>query len=403
MSKSDYDVYELICNALNHKDKDKKISLHEPDFKNSNALTYVNSCVESGWVSTLGKFVGQFESQLASYTGAKAAVALTNGTVALRLALHLIGVKYGDEVLVPPLSFVATCNAISHLGAIPHFVDIEEATLGMDPLCLEKHLLNIAIYRDGVLINKETGRKISAICPVHVFGNPANMMELKNIADIWGLPIVEDAAEALGSYISNKHCGLIGDIGVLSFNGNKIITSGGGGALITNNIKIAARAKHLSTTAKVDHPWEYFHDQVGWNDRMPNINAALGLAQLEKINEKIKSKKLLLESYCNVFENNEIVEIFKNNDKTMISNNWLISLIIKNGNKTEINDLRESILKKSHQNGIYIRPVWNLLSDLPMYESMPRSCLKNSENISFRLINLPSSPSLAKYLDISLK
>ena len=200
------------------------------------------------------KFVDEFEIKLAFFTGAKNAIALTNGTVALRLALFLVGVKQEDEVLVPPLSFVATCNAISHLGAFPHFIDIENKTFGMDPICLHKHLKKIGIYKNGNLINKETNRRISAICPVHVFGNPADCIKLKEVANYWSLPLVEDAAEALGSYISNNHCGLIGDVGVLSFNGNKIITTGGGGALITNNNEIARRAKHLSKTAKIDHP-----------------------------------------------------------------------------------------------------------------------------------------------------
>jgi len=400
MKKSDNDIHKFIKDALKHKEKSKKIYLHEPDFTDSNALKYVNSCIESGWVSTVGSFVEKFELKLASFTGAKKAIALTNGTVALRLALHLVGVRYGDEVLVPPLSFVATCNAISHLGAIPHFIDIESKTLGMDPNCLEKHLEEIVLYKNGHLFNKETGRRISAICPVHVFGNPANCYALKEISQKWSLPIVEDAAEALGSSICKKHCGLIGEIGVLSFNGNKIITTGGGGALITNNIKLAERAKHLSTTAKKDHPWEYFHDEIGWNDRMPNINAALGLAQLEKITEKIKYKEILMNRYSKVFENNKLVEVFKDLDENMTSNNWLISLVIKLKNQNEVYDLRNSILEECHKNGIYIRPAWNLLNELPMYKSMPKSKLESAKDIYPRLINLPSSPSLVKNINL---
>jgi len=401
MSKSDYDISRLIFKALNHKDKNKKIYLHEPDFRGSNAFKYANECIESGWVSSVGKFVDEFEIKLASFTGAKNAIALTNGTVALRLALFLVGVKQEDEVLVPPLSFVATCNAISHLGAIPHFIDIENKTFGMDPICLHNHLKKIGIYKNGNLINKETNRRISAICPVHVFGNPADCLKLKEVANNWSLPLVEDAAEALGSYISNNHCGLIGDVGVLSFNGNKIITTGGGGALITNNNEIARRAKHLSKTAKIDHPWEYYHDQIGWNDRMPNINAALGLSQLENILEKLRSKEILMNSYCQIFENNEIVEVFEDKDEQRVSNNWLITLMLKLKDKSEVLELRNKILKKSHENGIFLRPAWNILSELPMYKSMPRSSLKIVHDIYPRLINLPSSPYLARNLEFN--
>ena len=263
----------------------------------------------------------------------------------------------------------------------------------MDPICLDNHLNHICDYKNGFLINKKTGRRISAICPVHVFGNPANCIELKKISDKWSIPMVEDA-EALGSYISDKHCGLIGDIGILSFNGNKIITTGGGGALITNDVKIAERAKHISNTAKLSHKWEYFHDQVGWNDRMPNINAALGLAQLEKISEKIKLKKLLLERYLNVFEPLNNVKVFQDEDLMKKSNNWMISLLFEHNDKDTLDNYREEILKISHKKEIFLRPAWKLLSDLPMYISSPRSSLKNASNLVRRLINIPSSPQL---------
>ena len=392
-------VVDLICDALNHYDQNNKIFLHEPDFSDSNALNYTEKCIKTGWVSSSGDFVTKFESKLESFTNAKKAVALSNGTVALRLALHLVGVKANDEVIVPPLSFVATCNAVAHLGAFPHFVDIENDTLGMDPYSLEKLLKGVGIYKNGSLINRKTGRRISAVCPVHVFGNPSRCLELKKICDDWSLPMVEDAAEALGSFVDGTHCGLIGKIGVLSFNGNKIITSGGGGAIITNNLEIATKAKHLSTTAKVNHPWEYFHDEIGWNDRLPNINAALGLSQLEKIDEKLKLKKILFEKYREGLRSSDFVKLVHCEDLILKSNNWLISLFIKKQNLENVIDIKEKILKTSYQKGIFLRPAWNLLSDLPMYSSNPRGPLDNAKNLVNRLINLPSSPQLVQKLE----
>ena len=220
--------------------------------------------------------MSRFEQELASATGAAHAVAVTNGTVALRLALHLVGVGPGDEVLLPPLSFVATANAVAHLGAVPHFVDVEPTTLAMDPSVLAERLEKLAERRNGRLLNRQTGRRLAAVLPVHVFGHPADGMALRQVSDAWELPLVEDAAEALGSWRGDTHCGLFGAVGTLSFNGNKLITTGGGGALLTNDAELAQRARHLSTTAKPTHPWAFEHDAVGWNDRLPNLNAALG-------------------------------------------------------------------------------------------------------------------------------
>ena len=291
-------ILESIQKALGDIET-RPISLHEPDFRGTKAWEYVKETIDTSWVSTAGSFVERFEESVRKITGAKHAIAVSNGTVALRLALHLVDVRAQDEVIVPPLSFVATANAVSHLGAIPHFVDIDNETLGMSCMALIKRMDEIAIRKNGSVFNKETGRRISAIVPVHIFGNPADIYGLKKIADSWNLPIVEDAAEALGSSLGGKHCGLIGDVGVLSFNGNKLVTTGGGGMIMTNSDSLASSARHLSTTAKLAHSWEIQHDQIGWNDRMPNINAALGLAQLECLNDKIIKKKQLFSQYAN--------------------------------------------------------------------------------------------------------
>ena len=320
------------------------VPLHEPYFKDTNAIKYVSECVNTGWVSSAGQWVNRFEEQISEYTGARHVIAVTNGTVALRLALHAVGVSPDNEVIVPPLSFVATCNAISHLGAIPHFVDINSETLSLDPNQLSTRLFEIAVKRDGKVYNKETGRRIAAIVPVHIFGHPADVCGLTQIAEEWNLPIVEDAAEALGSWSQSTHCGLFGSVGILSFNGNKIITTGGGGALITNDDSIADHARHLSTTAKVPHPWEFDHDSVGWNDRMPNINAALGSAQLEQFNSRLKSKREIFSIYAKLIADLDFCELVDEPLGTL-SNHWLVTLRLTESDLDELHTLRNTILK----------------------------------------------------------
>ena len=387
-------IIKAIKKVCNKSDDLKRISLHEPNFKNSNSLKYLQECIDSGWVSSSGEFVKKFEQKICSYTKSKYCIAVSNGTVALRLGLHILGVSQNDEVLMPPMTFVATANAVSHLGAFPHFVDIDKETLGLCPIALNTRLEKISEYKNGNLFNRYTGRKISAIIPVHIFGNPAKILSLKKVADKWKIPIIEDAAEALGSWIleNNKkiHCGLIGDLGVISFNGNKIITTGGGGALITNNKNFATLARHLSTTAKKDHKWEFYHDMIGWNDRMPNLNAALGVAQMEDLIEFIKKKQILHQRYLMAFSNIKNVKIldFKNNK---LNNNWLITLIFTNKNTSDANKEMNALLDKSHQNGIFLRPIWNLLHTLPMYKKNQKSSLDIAEDLSQRLVNLPSS------------
>ncbi|WP_413683845.1 LegC family aminotransferase [Prochlorococcus sp. MIT 1011] len=389
-------ILDLIKDSINLDKHSLPIQLHEPDFNQTNSLSYLSDCIETGWVSSAGKWVNEFENKLCEFTGARYAIAVVNGTAALRLALHLVGVRAGDEVILPPMSFVATANAISHLGAVPHFVDIENESLGLCPLEVKERLDSIALKVNNHVINRETGRKISAILPVHIFGTPSKILELLNISEEWNIPLVEDAAEALGSFkYDNKkliHCGLFGKLGILSFNGNKILTTGGGGALITNDQKIAKLARHLSTTAKKNHKWDFYHDYVGWNDRLPNINAALGVAQIEDLASRIEKKRNLHKKYSEKFELFNELEILKPSDDC-ISNYWLITLRL-NLSKAILEEYRIGLLELAHESGILLRPVWRLLNELPMYQNSPKGQLKVAEDMSKRLINLPSSPQL---------
>lgn len=369
------------------------VALHEPDFEGTEAWTYVKDCLDTRWVSTAGKWVSRFEDDLASLTGAAHAVAVTNGTAALRLALYLVGVEPNDEVFVPPLSFVATANAVAHLGALPHFVDVESTTLAMDPSALAERLDQVAERRDGQLFNRETGRRLAAVLPVHVFGHPADGMALRRVADAWGLPLVEDAAEALASWRGDTHCGLFGSLGTLSFNGNKLITTGGGGALLTNDAELAHRARHLSTTAKLAHPWAYQHDEVGWNDRLPNLNAALGVAQLEVLESRLEAKRKLAVRYSDVMLSLDGVEIVPE-PVGCRSNHWLVTLRFTAVDPADAERQRLQLLEASHAAGLLLRPVWKLLHQLPMYLEASRGPLPVAQDQAQRLVNLPSSPRL---------
>tara|TARA_Y100001968_G_scaffold328960_1_gene377207 strand:+ start:90 stop:1319 length:1230 start_codon:yes stop_codon:yes gene_type:complete len=393
-SNSNKTILDCIENIIGESSINKPIHLHEPDFINTNAWDYVKDCIDNNWVSSAGEWVNKFEKMLCQATNAKNAIAVNNGTNALRLALHLVGVEPGDEVLLPPLSFVATANAIAHLGAIPHFIDIEPETLGLDPNAISQRLKQITQLQNGKLVNKETGRTISAVVAVHVFGHPANTPELINITNQWNLPLVEDAAAALGSWrydASQKiHCGLFGAVGTLSFNGNKLVTTGGGGALITNCREIANKARHLSTTAKSNHPWDYHHDSVAWNDRLPNINAALGVAQLETLHEIIINKRQLVKNYIEVFKELKNIELIQE-PKDCKSNYWLATLRFLSKDSSEANLEREKVLKAAHSKGLLIRPAWQLLNTLPMYKTAPTGSLTVAYDQSSRLLNLPSS------------
>jgi perosamine synthetase len=352
------------------------VPLHEPEFA-GNEWAYVKECIDTGWVSSVGKFVDRFEQQLAEVTGAKHAVAVANGTAGLHIALVLAGVQPGDEVIVPALSFVGTANSASHAGAIPHFVDSEAATLGLDPQALADHLARIAERRGDALVNRETGRRIAAVVPMHAFGHAVDLDRLLEVCGRYGLPIVEDAAESLGSTWRGRHTGTFGQVGVLSFNGNKTVTTGGGGALLFNDSALARRAKHLTTTAKQPHRWAFMHDEVAWNYRLPNINAALGCAQLEQLPGFLARKRTLARRYEQALAGSPWFR-FVAEPEGCESNYWLVAL-----------------LAAANDAGYQCRPVWTLLNKLPMYTACPSAPLPVAREIESSLINLPSSPRLA--------
>ena len=359
--------------------------LHEPRF-NDEEVKNLKKCIESTFVSTVGQYVNQFENEIATYTKSKRAIAVVNGTSALHVALKLSGVGEGEEVICPALTFVATANAISYLNAIPHFVDCNEKTLGIDPLSLGNWLDKNCEKIAGNLINNNTGRKISAIVPMHTFGHPSEIIQIIDIAKNFGIPVVEDAAESLGSFYHGRHTGTFGDFGVLSFNGNKIITTGGGGVILTNDINLANKAKHITSTAKVSHRWRYIHDQVGYNYRMPNLNAALGCAQLKKIDDFCKSKRNLFFKYEDAFRNFNGISLFKEPPFSR-SNYWLQTLILDRGLENEL----EKILEYTNDNGIMTRPAWDLLPNLKMFKECPKAPLPIAQSLSNRIINIPSS------------
>ena len=363
-------------------------ALHEPSF-DGNEWIYLKECLDSTYVSSVGKFVDQFENELSSYTGAKYAISVVNGTAALQIALKLSGVQSGDEVLIPALTFVATANAVAYCDAIPHFVDSEARTLGIDAPKLREYLNGISSQQSGKCINTATGRVIRALVPMHTFGNPSDMESLLSIAHDFNIVLVEDAAESLGSLYQGQHTGTFGLLGTLSFNGNKTITTGGGGAILTNSEALARHAKHLTTTAKLPHTWEFLHDEVGYNYRMPNINAALGCAQLEQLTSKLAAKRQLFLRYQNAFADIKGVTLFKEPENCR-SSYWLQSLVLDERES----DNRNLILQATNNAGIMTRPVWVLLSELAPYTQSPCMDLSTSHSLSRRIINIPSSPGL---------
>ena len=364
------------------------IPLHEPRF-GKNESRYVQECIESTFVSSVGQFVDRFEASLEDYTGARYAIAVVNGTCALQVALQLVGVQRDDEVLVPTLSFVATANAVHYCGAVPHFVDSDEETLGMDPEALGEWLKQTAEPTQGVFRNRQTGRRLRALVPMHTFGHPCDMEGLLKIAKDYRLDLVEDAAESLGSLYKNRHTGTLGRLGTLSFNGNKTITTGGGGAILTDDPELARYAKHLTTTAKLPHRWDYVHDEVGFNYRMPNLNAALGCAQLEQLPDFLASKRNLFLHYHQAFQEISEVELIQEPPDCQ-SNYWLQTLELSESAANE----RDSILEITNDNGLMTRPVWKLLHTLIPYKKCPSAPLPISELLERRLINLPSSAGL---------
>ncbi|MBY0471639.1 LegC family aminotransferase [bacterium] len=364
------------------------IPLHQPSFKGSE-WTYVKECLDTGWVSSAGKFVDRFEKELSEYTTSPFAVACCNGTAALHICLLLSEVERGDEVLLPALTFVATANAVSYCGAIPHFVDSEERTLGVDPEKLLKHLSEIAEVRGNECFNRKTGRRIRALVAMHTFGCPVDLDPIAEICQRFKIHLIEDAAESLGSTYKGRHTGNIGRVSALSFNGNKIITTGGGGAVLTADKKLAEKAKHLTTTAKSPHPYLFNHDELGYNYRMPNINAALGCAQLEQIDGFLAAKRLLASKYEKIFSGLQGLKVFT--PPTWAKSNFWLNTVILDHTHTQY---RDEILKTANAAEILARPVWTLMHKLPMFKSAPRMDLSTAESLELRILNFPSSPSL---------
>lgn len=359
------------------------IPLHAPVF-NGNELKYVTETIESTFVSSVGKFVDEFERKMESFTGSTRAIATVNGTAALHSALYMAGVKHGDYVITQALTFVATCNALYHLGAEPIFVDVSKASLGLCPAALENYLSEHAISTEQGCFHKTDNRRISAVVPMHTFGHPAELDELVIVCSKWNLTLVEDAAESLGSYYKDKHTGTIGELGALSFNGNKIITTGGGGMVLCRDADLGARTKHVTTTAKVPHPYEFFHDEPGFNYRLPNLNAALGCAQMEALPDFLRQKRELAKCYKAFFTNTSYQ--FVDEPAYAQSNFWLNAIICEDALA------RDNLLKVTNASGVMTRPIWKLMHRLPMFQHAHRDSLEVSEWVEQHLVNLPSSP-----------
>jgi perosamine synthetase len=377
-----------IVDAIQSVTGSGSVVLHEPRFA-GNEWAYVKECLDTGWVSSVGRFVDRFESDLAAYTGAVHAVAVVNGTAALHVALRLAGVQPGDEVLIPALTFVATANAVAYCGATPHFVDSEERTLGVDAVAVRDYLRDAAELRGGQCVNRSSGRVIRAMVPMHTFGHPSDIDALMAVARDFHLVLIEDAAESIGSTSHGRHTGTFGLMGTLSFNGNKTITTGGGGAILTNDEGLARHAKHLTTTAKVPHRWNYIHDETGYNYRLPNINAALGCAQLEQLPDFLAAKRGLYERYRISFANISRMHLFAE-PEGCCSNYWLQTIILDEA----VADQLEAILLATNDAGLMTRPAWTLMHRLVPYHQCPRMNLPVAESLARRMLNLPSSVNL---------
>jgi perosamine synthetase len=384
------DLPEAVVAAVRAVVGPASVVLHEPFFS-GNEWLYLKECLNSTFVSSVGKFVDRFERDLEEFTGARHAVAVVNGTAALHVALKLAGVEPGDEVLMPALTFVATANAVSYCGATPHFVDSELRTLGVDASRLRHYLAQQTEQLSGHCVNRVTGKIIRAIVPMHTFGHPVDLDGLLAVARDFNLVLVEDAAESLGSYYQGQHTGTFGRMGTLSFNGNKTITTGGGGAILTNDPELARRAKHLTTTAKLPHAWEYRHNEIGYNYRMPNLNAALGCAQLEQLPTFLASKRMLFNSYQAAFASVSGLALVAEPDGSS-SNYWLHALLLDRAAAGQ----RDPILQATNAAGLMTRPVWALMHELPPFSACPRMDLSVAADLSRRIINIPSSSGLVR-------
>lgn len=361
---------------------DSFIPLHRPVFE-GNERQYLVDCIDSNFVSSVGEKVIEFENRIAEFIGSKYAIATSNGTAALHAAIHISGVRPGDEVISQALTFIATCNAITYAGAKPIFIDVDLDTMGLSPNSLRKFLEGHAKKTAEGTFNKYSGKKISACIPMHTFGFPCRIEEISIICAEWNIALIEDAAESLGSYVGNQHTGTFSSMATLSFNGNKVITTGGGGMIITDDPDLAKRAKHITTTSKVNHPYEFFHDETGYNYRMPNLNAALGCAQMERLGEFLTVKAKLANQWHAFFENSGI-DFFKAIDGNK-ANHWLNTLVLNS------REVRDEFLKYTNKNDVMTRPIWTLMSKLPMFKDCQTDGLKNSIWLEDRVVNIPSS------------
>ncbi|HIP55898.1 MAG TPA: LegC family aminotransferase [Arcobacter sp.] len=373
-------IVEFIQSIYGTKDF---IPLHEPRFK-GNEKKYLNDCIDSTFVSSVGKYVDIFEEQFAKTVGSKYAIATVNGTSALHISLILSGVTSNDEVITQSLTFIATCNAISYIGAKSIFVDVDLDTMGLSPDALKEFLEKNCEVVDNKCINKTTKKIIKACVPMHTFGHACRIEEIEQICNDWYIALVEDSAESLGSYYKDKHTGTFGKFGAFSFNGNKIITSGGGGVIVTDDENLAKKAKYLTTTAKIPHKWEYVHDEIGYNYRMPNLNAALIVAQLEQLENFIKNKRDLASKYDKFFKDNDKIDFIKEPTNSS-SNYWLQAVIVKDLEN------REEFLDYTNKNGIMTRPIWKLMNELDMFKDCQCGSLENSKYLEDRVINISSS------------
>ena len=359
------------------------IPLHAPTFS-GNEQKYVSETISSTFVSSVGKFVDDFEKHIEIYTGTPKAVATVNGTAALHAALYMAGVKSNDIVITQALTFVATCNAVHHMGAEPAFVDVSPLSLGLCPKALSTFLEQHAVLTESGPIHKKTKQRFQAVVPMHTFGHPVELDELINVCNEWRIALVEDAAESLGSFYKGKHTGTLGDFAAISFNGNKIITTGGGGMVLCKSLESGQHTKHITTTAKVPHPYEFFHDEAGFNYRMPNLNAALGCAQMESLTVFVDNKRHLANLYLDFFKGSDFQ--FVTEPSYAKSNYWLNAIICPNYSE------REKILKQTNAEGVMTRPIWQLMHRLPMFKNALRGDLTHSEFIEAHLVNIPSSP-----------
>lgn len=349
-----------------------------------NEKKYLEECIDTTFVSSVGKFVDRFEKDMAEYAGCKKAVVCVSGTNALHMSMMLVGVERDDEVLTQALTFIATCNAISYIGAHPVFIDVDKSTMGLSPDALKEWLVKNAQVKNGQCYNKKTGRRVKACVPMHTFGHPVRIEEIANLCEEYHIELVEDAAESIGSFYKDRHTGTFGKVGAISFNGNKTITTGGGGMMLFNDEELAAHAKHLTTQAKVPHRWEFRHDHIGYNYRMPNINAALGCAQLENLDKFIASKRQLALEYAEYFKNVEDIQFFTEPEGTF-SNYWLQAVILKD------KVAQQEFLQQTNDNGVMTRPIWELMNRLPMFENCENDGIENTIWFADRVVNIPSS------------